>query len=199
VGSVPRLAALLILLTLYLGVSESRGMMRQLAQFDRASIGGTSPSAKWIAEQRLVLRYLREHPGEAYFPYNILDHLAVEKRLYHFEAGVGFQALSGYPLGLEHLRKFIPARTRIICYPIVVIELVKEPDMPGYLGDFPTPVSVPDLPGFACFAQSAAEGPVATARDAVGKIPSGRTPGSGRGMPAGRSEATAPMAGSAGR
>jgi len=188
VWSVPRLAALLILLTLYLGVSESRVLMRQLGEFDQASSGGTSPSPKWIAEQRLVLRYLREHPGEAYFPYNILDHLAVEKRLYHFEAGVDFQALSGHPLGLEHLREFIPLRTRIICYPTIVSELVTKPTMPGYLGDFPTPVSVPDLPGFACFAQSTAEGPVATDRDAVGKFPSGRTPGSPRGVPAGQGE-----------
>lgn len=199
VWSVPRLAALLIVLTLYLGVSESRGMMRELPRFDRAPSGGTSPRARWMAEQRLVLRYLREHPGEAYFPYNILDHLAVEKRLYHYESGVDFQAIAGYPLGLEHLREFTPPRTRIICYPTLVSELITEPTTPGYLGDFTTPVSVPDLPGFTCFARSTVEGPVSTERDAVGKIPSGRTPGSGREVPARRSEATTPAAGATAR
>ena len=105
-----------------LGVSESRYVMRQLAKFDKASSDGATLSPTWIAEERMVLRYLREHPGEADFPYNILDHLAVEKRLYHYESGVDFQALAGYPLSPEHLRKFIPPRTRIICYPPGVSE-----------------------------------------------------------------------------
>jgi hypothetical protein len=163
VWSVPRLAALLIVLTLYLGVSESRGTMREVLRFVRTPSGDTNPRARWIAEQRLVLRYLREHPGEAYFPYNILDHLAVEKRLYHFEAGVDFQAIAGYPIGLEHLREFMPPRTQMICYPALVSELITEPTTPGYLGDFTTPVSVPDLPGFTCFARSTVGSPVPTA------------------------------------
>jgi hypothetical protein len=190
VGSVPRLANLLVLLTMYLGVSESRGMMRQLAQFDRASSKDAGLNPKWIGEQRLVLRYLREHPGEAYFPYNILDHLAVDKRLYHFEAGVDFQTLSGYPLGPESLREFIPPRTRIICYPAVVSELVTKPSMPGYLGNFSTAVSDPELPGFVCFAQSTAAGPGGTVRGAVGKISSDSTPGFRRRVPDRRSEPT---------
>jgi hypothetical protein len=155
-----RLSVLLILLTLYLGISDTRLIVRNLGQ--QASGGGQALSSKWIAEERTVLRYLQEHPGEAYFPYNILDHLAVEKRLYHFEAGVDFQELPGYPPSPQQLRTFIPARTRIIGYPPIVSQLVTRPTMPGRLGEFRTPVSIPDLPGFVCFARSTNGDPVGT-------------------------------------
>jgi hypothetical protein len=110
VWSARSLAALLVAFTLYLGVSETRHTIRN---------GGDSASAKrsWITEEQMVLRYLQEHPGEAYFPLHTLDHLKVDGRRYHSDDGVNSWRLSGYAPSRNHIRKYMPPQTRIICYP----------------------------------------------------------------------------------
>jgi hypothetical protein len=146
VATTPRLVVLPILLGLCLGVSETRALVRHLGALDRGAGLGVFPHPPWMAEERMVLGYLKSHPGEAYFPCHTLAHLVVEKRVYHTEIGVDYQEMAGYPPSLEQLHQYMPPRTRILCYPPNVVH-----KLPGFLGDDPTSFEVPELPGFLCF------------------------------------------------
>ena len=62
----------------------------------------------WQGQQGEALRYIERHPGEVYFPWNPLEHLVAEGRLYHFEYGVFDRILAGYPPTADHFRRYIP-------------------------------------------------------------------------------------------
>jgi hypothetical protein len=103
----------------------------------------------WRHEQAGVIKYIREHKGEVYFPWNPLEHLAVEGKAYHFEYGVYDRKLAGYPLTMEHFRKFIPPNTREVVYPRYVAgERVVMEYFPGYVK---TRNNMPGLPEWSCY------------------------------------------------
>jgi hypothetical protein len=64
-----------------------------------------------------VTRFVRNHPGAAYFPWNPLPHLAAEGRLYHFAYGLFDRELGGFRIDAAHFRKFVPAHCRYVCFP----------------------------------------------------------------------------------
>jgi hypothetical protein len=77
----------------------------------------TQQPPAWLAEQRLVIGYLRSHPGEAYFPERPLEHLAVEGRFTHHEYGLMDRELAGFPLTHAHIWQGMPPDARRLIYP----------------------------------------------------------------------------------
>jgi hypothetical protein len=100
-------------------------------------------------DPRVVVRYLRAHPGEAYFPWNPLEHLMVERRATHSEYGVYDRELANVPLSRTHFLQYVPPRARRICYPegITVAEQITL----RYAGGHWERTSVRELPGWICF------------------------------------------------
>ncbi len=99
----------------------------------------------WLVEERMVISYLKAHPGEAYFPERPLDHLAVERRFTHQEYGLLDRDLAGFPLAHEHIRQGMPPDARRLVYPAGLTYA-------GYfahraLPEFQHETQVPELPG----------------------------------------------------
>jgi hypothetical protein len=107
------------------------------------------PGLAWPEKQRAVLRYIDGHRGEVYFPWNPLEHLVVEGRLYHYEYGVFDRILAGYPPSSEHFLHDIPAHTRLVCYPPEAT--VGDRVTLKYLTEFRERVHLDELPGWECF------------------------------------------------
>jgi hypothetical protein len=153
VDSRPRREFLLMLLVLYLGVSEYRFISRHLQNFDYDQSGHV---LTWIDEQRLIVRYLQTHKDEVYFPFNTFEHLAIDHRLYHFAEPVLNLETEGFRTSDRNLKDHTPQNLNAICYP----PSFKEHDallkfcnrfMVEFFPEFQTPVTIPELPGFLCF------------------------------------------------
>jgi hypothetical protein len=127
------------------------GLNLSLAFVDKQMIGlalNTKDPA-W-RENRAAELYIRKHPGEVYFPWHPLAHLAAEGKLYHFEYGVFDRGLAGFPVREDHFFRHIPPRTRLVCYPGTITVAGKL--TLGYLKDF-REVEVAELPGWECYAR----------------------------------------------
>ncbi|MGE3805060.1 MAG: hypothetical protein AB7K24_10350 [Gemmataceae bacterium] len=98
-------------------------------------------------EQEIATRYLKEHPGEAYFPWDPLAHLMAEGKQYHFEYGVFDRGLAGFPLSDEQFRAQIPGQPRILCVPSNRLAEISR----RYLHEYHSAVQIPELPGFDCY------------------------------------------------
>ena len=98
-----------------------------------------------------IVRYLRQHPGEAYFPWNPLPHLLTEGRLYHFAYGLFDRDLGGFRVTPEHLMRFVPADCRYVCFPGGRRQHRPPACLESWLREFPRRVDIPELPGFECY------------------------------------------------
>jgi hypothetical protein len=107
------------------------------------------PGPGWQEQQKTALRFIEHHRGEVYLPWNPLEHLVVEGKLYHFEYGVFDRDLAGYPLAADHFRRHIPGRTRLVCYPPQTT--VGDRITLRYLNEFQHRVEVAELPGWECY------------------------------------------------
>jgi hypothetical protein len=107
----------------------------------------TTPPTSRLNDAELVHAYVTAHPGEAYFPWNPLSHLMAEHRLYHFDYGLFDRELAGFPLTAEHVRRYMPANPRLVCFP----ETANMKYVMKYLSEYSRRVTVPELPGFECF------------------------------------------------
>ena len=112
----PRACWLILGIAVTQGILDQRKISSLLADLSPPWNSEKDRGMSWIEEQQMVVRYLRAHPGEAYFPCNPLEHLAVEGRLPHFEYGIYDRVLAGVPLSSDHLRRHIPPDARRICY-----------------------------------------------------------------------------------
>lgn len=121
--------------------------------------GGTRRDMGWIQEQQMVVRYLKSHPGEAYFPWHPLEHLAVEGRMTHFEYGVFDRALAGRPVSISHLRQYIPPATRRLCYPPDLFYTRAYQLILRTLPEFNRRVVIDELPGYYCYERAASAFP----------------------------------------
>ena len=119
------------------------------------------------SETREAVSYLRKHPGEAYFPWNPLEHLMVDGKLYHFEYGVYDRDLGGRPLTEEHFRRHVPPGIRLVCYP-PARHVVGERMTLRYMKEFGRPVKVPELPNWTCFGRVESDGGTTSAIDQRG-------------------------------
>jgi hypothetical protein len=119
------------------------------------SLALISGNVAW-SESKQAERFLRRHAGEAYLPWNPLEHLAVDKRLYHFEYGVYDRDLAGVPLTEGHFRRYIPPHPRLVCYPPKTT--VGDRITLRYLPEFTRRVELPELPGWECYAPGEAHG-----------------------------------------
>ncbi|HZW31670.1 MAG TPA: hypothetical protein VFF52_13235, partial [Isosphaeraceae bacterium] len=107
------------------------------------------PGPTWQEQQAAALRYIERHRGEVYFPWNPLEHLVVEGRLYHYEYGVFDRILAGYPPSLDHFLRDIPPRTRLVCYPPRTT--VGDQVTLRYLQEFREQIHVDELPDWECY------------------------------------------------
>jgi hypothetical protein len=149
----PQAGWLLVALALLLGSIDQRRIASVLA--DRSSWGDEfiARGKTWIEEQRMVVRYLKAHPGDAYFPFRPLEHLAVEGRLLHFEYGIYDRMLAGVPVSAEHFRRHIPPGMHLVCYPSS-----RSYGYPFYtvrlLSEFHRRVTIDELPGCRCYGRT---------------------------------------------
>jgi hypothetical protein len=63
-----------------------------------------------------VYRYLRAHPGQAYFPLHPLCHLFADGEMTHFEPGVYDREIGKFPLAPPAFRAGCPSRFSLIAY-----------------------------------------------------------------------------------
>lgn len=94
-------------------------------------------------------RYLKRHPGMAYFPWLPMSHLRAEGKIYHLEYGMSDRELGGFHVSPDHFRRNTPANFRYVCY-------FGDPPPPlkqtmRYLPDFTRRVEIPELPGWTCY------------------------------------------------
>lgn len=61
-----------------------------------------------------VVRFLKAHPGEAYFPWYPLSSLHVEKKAYHLPYGLYDRMLAGYNIPQQTLRSGIPHKMKYL-------------------------------------------------------------------------------------
>jgi hypothetical protein len=145
----PRAFWLILGIAVTLGILDQRRASGLVADLNPPWNDETSRGMSWFEEQRMVLRYLRAHPGEAYFPNNPLEHLAVEGRLPHCEDGLVCRALAGVPLSSHHLRRHIPPDALRICYPArrSYSRCLTARSLP----EFHSRVVIDELPGCLCY------------------------------------------------
>jgi hypothetical protein len=148
----PRAGWLLLAIALLLGSIDQRRIARLLADHSSWGDDVTSSGRTWIEEQRMVVDYLRAHPGDAYFPLRPLEHLAVEGQLLHFEDGIICRELASKPLSPHHLRQHIPPGVRLVCYPAsrsygyyITVQLLSE---------FDRRLVIDELPGCLCYGRT---------------------------------------------
>jgi hypothetical protein len=156
VDSRPGREFFLMTLVLYLGISEYRQISQQFRRSDRDQSGAV---LTWIDEQRLITRYLRTHPDQAYFPFNTFEHLAIDHRLYHFTDGVLVLTSVGFRPSDKNMKDHIPPKMEVFCYPpsfkkhdslLAALEKYRM----GFFPEFRTPFTIPELPGFICFTRA---------------------------------------------
>jgi hypothetical protein len=89
--------------------------------------------------QQEAYRFARQHPGEAYFPWNPLSTLMAEGKLYHFEYGVFDRYLANVPP--NNLRRFVPPHAKYVMFH----RRSQSRDMLKYLPEFSRSYWVADL------------------------------------------------------
>ena len=116
---------------------------------EQIALAFAKPGPTWQGQQGEALRYIERHPGDVYFPWNPLEHLVAEGRLYHFEYGVFDRILAGYPPTADHFRRYIPEHTRLVCYPPGTT--VGDQVTLKYLEDFREKIQIDELPDWECY------------------------------------------------
>ena len=107
-----------------------------------------NPAGYFTNSREVAFRYAKEHPGEAYFPWEILSSLLAEGRVYHFDYGVYAQELAGIPVDRRtQLEPYLPARMRLIAYKTTQ----RSRHMLRYFPEFSCRIALPELPGFDAF------------------------------------------------
>ena len=99
----------------------------------------------------MVVRFLKAHPGQAYFPYFPLEHLSVEGRMPHCEYGVYARGVAGQPVSPDHLRRHVPPKASLVCYPAGRYYSVPYRSTILILPEFDRTVDIPELPGCLCY------------------------------------------------
>jgi hypothetical protein len=102
-------------------------------------------------KEECVTAFLRRHPGEAYFPWQPLPHLLVERKLYHFAYGLFDRELGGHGITEQHFQRFVPEHCRYVCFPQGRRSHRPPACLDEYLKQFQRRVELPDLPGFDCY------------------------------------------------
>jgi len=98
-------------------------------------------------QQETAYRYVRQHPGVAYFPWNNLSTLLAERRLYHFEWGFPDRFDAGLKPSPQQIVDHVPPRVRIIAFPQVA-----QSEFALSLFPFATAqVTIDELPGFIAY------------------------------------------------
>lgn len=102
--------------------------------------------------------YLLNHPGEVYFPWHPLAHVAAEGRPTHHLHTVKERGVAGFPVGRDHFRRGLPETARYVAFPLkrfgpVVgfawsFEQLRDE---GLLDDDSRPLALKDLRDYECY------------------------------------------------
>ena len=108
------------------------------------------PAALRAGPQHTAYRYLREHPGQVFFPRHPLAALFAEGRLYHVD-DYSLPALRGYGVEIapSRLREYVPENMQYIA----VWAPWKESSVRRELPEYNRPVRLPGLDGWTVFAR----------------------------------------------
>jgi hypothetical protein len=98
--------------------------------------------------QEMAYRYLRDHPREAYFPWNPLPAVYLEGRLYHFEWGIIDRYLANPDwVDADHVDQMLahmPEDCRLVAMP----EVAKTTFSLRFFEGIAKGAPIPQLPGF---------------------------------------------------
>ncbi|MBE9116793.1 hypothetical protein IQ249_12875 [Lusitaniella coriacea LEGE 07157] len=97
---------------------------------------------------QVAYRYAKNHPEEAYFPWQTLSTLMADGKMYHFEYGLFDLDLAGFPASEEQFYEYLPENMKIIAF-------LGRND--GYvlkrLPEFSRKIEVEELPGWEVYAR----------------------------------------------
>jgi hypothetical protein len=108
-----------------------------------------------INTPEVVYSYLKNHPGEAYFPWNPMGHVMAEGKYHHFEYGLYDRKIAGFPISEAHFRQGVPAHFRLVCVPKDFVADIAL----SHATECSRRVEIDELPGFVCFARDTEEDP----------------------------------------
>jgi hypothetical protein len=108
-------------------------------------------SATYADPLQAAFAFEKNHPGEAYFPWNSLSVMMAGGRLYHTEDGIISLAMAGKDLSVEQFRAHLPPHATLLALP---------PNYPAYwtnrrinrvLPEFSRQITVDELPGWQVY------------------------------------------------
>lgn len=86
----------------------------------------------WDNQNEIAFRYLRNHPGQIYFPWNPLSSWLAEHRLYHFDYGVFDRNLGHAAVTPLHLEAHLPSNRPVIASYYAHHDYILKTYFPGY-------------------------------------------------------------------
>jgi len=98
--------------------------------------------------QQQAYEFARQHPGEAYFPWNPLAPLQANGVLFHSEIGMWNRELTGVEPTPEHVRRFLPPDARIVASRPPTSNLSRLPPANHHLPQYSRLVTEPGLEGW---------------------------------------------------
>ena len=132
-GSLRVMAGLCIAITVTAGFQVPGGIHRQ-----------------WLTRDNSLshaMAYVRQHPGELYFPWNPLIPLMAEGRAYHLGYGVYDRGLAGAPLSEQMFHAYLPEKLDGVAYRLGSHRLLLKDRFPAWRRvELP-----PELPGWLVF------------------------------------------------
>jgi hypothetical protein len=107
----------------------------------------------WTNQHEVSYKYMKEHPGEAYFPDNPLSSLLAEGKLYHSLYGLTDYNSAGVPVSKELLYCHIPDHMRIIALSFSIRDPGAEKCLFDFFPGFSRQKSVSGLRGFSIYSK----------------------------------------------
>jgi len=99
--------------------------------------------------QSIAYRYAQCHPGEVYFPWNILSSYMAEGRFYHFGYGFVDRDENGKPVSRIQLQDGLPEHLRWVAFSAQA----QDHYVMKYLPQFSHRETLPELPGWTVFSR----------------------------------------------
>lgn len=101
--------------------------------------------------QEVAYQYAKKHPGEIYFPDNVFSNLLAEGKVYHSTDGIFDVKESGFAIGYEHFREYIPSNLKFVAYPDIEHYNWRHKYVLNYLPEFSRQITIKELPGWIVY------------------------------------------------
>lgn len=100
--------------------------------------------------QEEAFLFEKNHPGDAYFPWNLLSQLLASGSLYNFDYALYDRDESDGPVTQSHFNQYVPAHMKYVAYS----PQAQDQFAMKYLPEFNRKVELPELPGWTVYAKA---------------------------------------------